>query len=179
MKWPLNAMLILAGIFLMFLLLLRFFSFLWSFLIAIAIRSSQLSACLMKHHYIITGILGRVSGKPASQLFLIARHTHNWAFYQEVQIPALSCNIPKDCVFFFFFCIWSVAVALAATRDACNTLNKEPEWLPLLFLWLEPVETQHRLPTEQLKLEKSRGGFTFIWRLPVPGKYYAPPTIQS
>lgn len=99
MKWPLNAMLILAGIFLMFLLLL-FFSSLWSFLIAIAIRSSQLSACLMKHHYIITGILGRVSGKPASQLFLIARHTHNWAFYQAVQIPALSCNIPKDCVFF-------------------------------------------------------------------------------
>lgn len=100
MKWPLNAMLILAGIFLMFLLLLLFFASLWSFLIAIAIRSSQLSACLMKHHYIITGILGRVSGKPASQLFLIARHTHNWAFYQVVQIPALSCNIPKDCVFF-------------------------------------------------------------------------------
>lgn len=98
MKWPLNAMLILAGIFLMFLLLLLFFS-LWSFLIAIAIRSSQLSACLMKHHYIITGILGRVSGKPASQLFLIARHTHNRAFYRVVQIPALSCNIHKDCVF--------------------------------------------------------------------------------
>lgn len=54
----------------------------------------------MKHHYIITGILGRVSGKPASQLFLIARHTHNWALYQVVQIPALSRNIPKDCVFF-------------------------------------------------------------------------------
>lgn len=54
----------------------------------------------MKHHYIITGILGRVSGKPASQLFLIARHTHNWAFYRVVQIPALSCNIHKDCVFF-------------------------------------------------------------------------------
>lgn len=76
-----------------------FFS-LWSFLIATAIRSSQLSACLMKHHYIITGILGRVSGKPASQLFLIARHTHNWAFYQVVQRIPLSCNITNDFILF-------------------------------------------------------------------------------
>lgn len=59
MKWPLNAMLISARVFLMFLFLppVRFS------LIATTIRSTQLFACLMKHHYMRAGILGRPERK--------------------------------------------------------------------------------------------------------------------
>lgn len=109
----------------------------------------------MKHHYIITGILGRVSGKPASQLFLIARHTHNWAFYRAVQIPALSCNIHKDCVFLFAYEAWLRHWPHRGLHAAPCTRTQHQ---PVLVIQMQPVGPQHRVPAEHQSLMDLREG---------------------